>query len=88
VFVTYGTARRSYFRDVPKLHFEGNREILRYTQVDGHDVLMRLFPSPRGPVFVAAVQRWPEGDKPGILVALMAGDPNDAVAHVRKAMAE
>jgi hypothetical protein len=88
VFSTYGNARRNYFRDTPKLNFAVNRELLRVIDVDGHPVLLQLSPSPLGPVFVAVVQRWPEGDKPGILIALMAGDPGDAVQQVRKTLAE
>ena len=56
--------------------------------VDGYSVLLRLSPMPLGPVFVAAVKRWPEGDKPGILIALMAGDPTDAITQVRNVLAE
>jgi hypothetical protein len=89
VFATYGNARRSYFRGAPKLHFGVNREYLRIIQVDGHDALVRISPTPPiGVYVVAAVQRWPSGDKPGILVALIAGDANDAVVQVRRALAE
>lgn len=88
VFSTYGDVRRNYFRDTPKLHFVANREYLRYANVDGHDAVIRLSPGVLGPVFAAVVQRWPEGDKPGVLIALMAGDPVEAMESIRRALAE
>jgi hypothetical protein len=88
VFSTYGDVRRNYFRDTPKMHFDVNREYLRYVEVDGHGVLLRLSPGIMGPVYAAVVQRWPDGDKPGILIALMAGDRAEAIAGIRRALAE
>jgi hypothetical protein len=89
VIATYGSARRSYFRGAPKLDFGVNREYLRIVQIDGHDVLYRTSPTPPfGVYLVAVVQRWPEGDKPGILVATMAGGPNEVERVAREALAQ
>jgi len=88
VFSTYGDVRRSYFRDTPKMHFEVNREYLRYVEVDGHDAIVQISPAALGPVFATVVKRWPEGDKPGILIALMAGSQAEAIGSMRRALAE